>query len=251
MLVYGAQVTGKKQPLNTIGEASLTSPGEVYEFELDVEGIPDETQAITQLLQLESEVADLRVLYVETDPLTRKIRLQFTDAGPGQFSLAAALSLIPTILVVAGIILVGIIAWQIFTGPNPWVLPLLVVIGGGVTFYLLFGTQLFGQAPAAAPTRAVGTKTKQEIEHEKWSTEKEIAYSSLKEKRLQLQKLVDIKSEECKRKTERYNNLEKKYFGAKTAQKKAELKEALNEAKIERDECESKKNAVEAELARI
>lgn len=142
MLVYGNKINGTLKAATatlSLGQDVMTKPGDILQIELRTqEGFdPDlEQDAITQVLVLEKQFPDLQVLYVETCNCG-KITLQVMDKGPGQISGFALLNALPMILVLIGIVVVGYLLWQVSSGPNAWVLPVLLVVGGAVVFFFL------------------------------------------------------------------------------------------------------------------
>jgi hypothetical protein len=108
---YGLKANGRLEPI--YGTLGLSQAGQTYEARIDTQGIPDENMAITQILQLENEVPDLKVTYVETNP-DGSIIVQFRDMGPGQFAFEAVLAFLPQVLFLGGIIALGItLLWVI------------------------------------------------------------------------------------------------------------------------------------------
>lgn len=190
---FGTKVTGKRQALHASAAISVeTKPGEVYELTIYTEGIPDENTAITQVLALESQVADLKVLYVETNP-DNTITLQFMDAGPGAIALGALFTALPGFLFVAGLIIVGILAYQIYFSASSWLLPALVVIGGGLA--LIYLTSSAEKPGFLAVTGSLRHESKSETE--KKTEKKEKRQQDEAEKRLEQSKsnLSKINSE--------------------------------------------------------
>lgn len=135
---YGAKVSGR---LVAVPEAlAFTKPGDVYEIKIDTDPIADEAMVAQQLLTLEQQVADLQVLYIETCP-KGKVWMQFTDVGPGSISISGLVSLIPHIFIIVGIVVVGIMLWQVVT-TSPILIWLLALAGGAVIFYSFIGKGL-------------------------------------------------------------------------------------------------------------
>ena len=132
-MLYGAKVKGRLEPIT--GTLGISQLGAIYEVRIDTQGILDENMAITRLLQLEANVPDLQILYIETNTQDSSIILQFTDAGPGQFGLETVLAWLPQLLLLAGIIA---IAFTMF-----WVIPALQAIPQWVWYVVGIGGVLF------------------------------------------------------------------------------------------------------------
>lgn len=150
-MYYGTRIPGALKPVAV--DATATKPLEVFEIELETEGIPDEAAAIQQLLTLE-ETPDLKILYIETDQISNKITLQFMDTGPGQISFGGLFSAIPAIAILVGIVIVGIILWQLYNSNLSWLLIPLIIVGGVATLGLIFAPQLSQLRPAQIRTES-------------------------------------------------------------------------------------------------
>lgn len=153
---YGTRASGKLQPAPQV--LGMSVPSAIYEAQMETQGIPDENVAIAQVLQLEAQVPDLRVLYVETNPLTGIITVQFTDAGPGQFGLETTLAWLPQLLLVGGII-VGVIV-MFFVVPALQTIPNWVWYAVGIGGVLVAAAYLTG-AWKITPSPAASVLTQQ------------------------------------------------------------------------------------------
>jgi hypothetical protein len=88
---YGTRIAGALKPrfVESAGiDADLSVPGEVYQFDIETEGfsIEQEEQIIVQLLTLEEQTPDLKILHINADANSNVITMQFTDTGPNPFS---------------------------------------------------------------------------------------------------------------------------------------------------------------------
>jgi hypothetical protein len=176
-MLYGTKVNGRLEP-RFIETADLSSPSEIYQIDIETGGISDEAGAIQQLLTLEEQFPDLKILCIETDRNTNNIRMQFADTGPGQFSFTGLLAAIPILL---GIVFVGVIAyvfWQIYT-TNPILLWALLALGAGIAFFF------FTQGKIQFPTQPIYKKEKTLQEREQRLKEERLNYL---EKKLQEEK---------------------------------------------------------------
>lgn len=116
-MLYGSRVSGRLVPIADL--SALSKPGEVFEIHIETDGIPDEQIAIQQLLTLEQQFEDLRVLYIETD--VANIKMQITDVGPGAIDIWSVLYGLPAILIVGAIVVIALIGYQLFTTQPTWV----------------------------------------------------------------------------------------------------------------------------------
>lgn len=107
---WGQRFTGVLRPQTDLG---MTRPRTSYQVDLQTQGLTAENEglAISQLLSLEDQYPDLRILHVETNPDQQTITMQFMDAGPGQWSLTGFLSSLPTLFMVFAIGVVGYMLW--------------------------------------------------------------------------------------------------------------------------------------------
>jgi hypothetical protein len=140
---WGQRFTGVLRPQTDLG---MTRPRSSYQVDLQTQGLTSENEgiAISQLFTLEQEYPDLRILYVETNPEDQNVAIQFADVGPGQFSLAAFLTSLPSLLMFGAIIIIGYVLWS-FIQPstmNQWAIVALGAIGVGLTLYLAFWTRI-------------------------------------------------------------------------------------------------------------
>lgn len=135
-VVYGNKVSGRRVPQRL----AETKPGDVFEFQIQTAPFENEDCIITKLLTLEQSFPDLKVLYVETDP-EGMVTLQITDAGPGQISIGGVISLIPHLFILIGIVVIGIILWQVMQ-TQPYLVWLLLLAGGAVMVYYFVGKGL-------------------------------------------------------------------------------------------------------------
>lgn len=194
MATYSVRVDGRLAP-KFIDHLSVTKPGEIFEVELETEGLTPENgeQAVAQLLQLESEFEDLRVVYIDTCSLKQKVIIQFVDAGPGFISLAGVLSAIPTLLIVVGVFVLAFILYQVIL-TNPWAL-FFLALGGSVVILALLGVW------RAVPTvQGIRTQAREVARIEG----KPSALAMLREKRTSYhQILVEIRDEADKLRSDR------------------------------------------------
>lgn len=163
---YGTRIPGTLKPVAVT--ASATKPNEIFHIELETEGIPDETAIIQQLLTLE-EMPDLRVLYIETDTRASKVTVQFMDTGPGQISFGGLFSAIPAVALLVGVVIVGIVLWQLYTSNLSWLLVPLIVVGGLVVFSLVFAgplTTSMRPAQIRTDTRVANDRLRDKIQEE-------------------------------------------------------------------------------------
>jgi len=139
---YGSRVNGVLKPVPE--ELGYTQPGEVFELQMETGGIPDETAAITQLLQLEQNTPDMQILYIETNQQTGTITMQFMDKGPGAIILSGLLTSIPTLLIVGSVIIVGYFLWIVMqpTTTNQWLVIGLTTAGIGLILFMAFQDKL-------------------------------------------------------------------------------------------------------------
>ena len=172
---FGSRINGRL--VNLPATLGLTKPGDIYEVYIDTQGIPDETTAIQQLLTLEQQVPDLKVLYVQTDATTNRIVLQFIDAGPGQFGLETVLMWLPQVLIIAGIVTVAMFLFGLL--PTLQTLPswiwYIAVIGGAllVGAWLTRGVSRPAEIAAVAREKREERARKTEIKRKETETEKE------------------------------------------------------------------------------
>jgi hypothetical protein len=142
-LQFGTKVNGERHAIYaSAAESVATKPGEVYEFTIDTEGIPDENAAIAQVLELENQVADMKVLYVETHP-DNTITLQFMDTGPGSIALGGLFTLMPAIFILAGIVIAGYLVYRLYFSESGWLLPAIIIIGGAVAVFYFTSEKFF------------------------------------------------------------------------------------------------------------
>lgn len=153
-MYYGSRVNGVLKPVpETLG---YTQPGEIFELQIETQGVPDEEAAITQLLQLEQSTPDMQILYIETNRQTGTIMMQFMDKGPGDISFGGLFSTIPSLALIVGIIIVGYLLWQLYQGPQSWLIVPLMIVGGIVALYLITGEKMGVFKPS--PVRTKGEK---------------------------------------------------------------------------------------------
>jgi hypothetical protein len=250
-MLYGSRVKGQYKTLYpaTLGD---TKPGEVFDFEIEVEDFSDENAAITQILTLEQTTPDLKVLYAETNPQTRKINVQMMDTGPGSWSIAAILTNIPSLLIVAGIIVAGILVYQIYMSPTGWLLPALVIIGGGVLIYYFVGRGFVGGQDAFAPkTMKMESEAEKETREEQKAERIRIKIqkenkAALDARSVELEKIEDayskaVDEEEHKRLI--FDEAHNTYARCLQAEK-AIKKDTAKKAKM-RQECDDKRSVVD------
>lgn len=192
---YGKRVAGMYSP-KTISTLATTKPGEIYEFHVETESAFENEEAIiNQLLLLESEVKDLKITSIETVG-NNKIILQFKDAGPGAISLWGVWDVIPTLLIVVGLVVALIVVWQIWT-TQPWLL--LLGAGASVALFVLLGTKplverlpvglrtpvRIPREPSRVPSPAQITRIVQAEPREALTPKEELTRSIEKRKRLE------------------------------------------------------------------
>jgi len=158
---YGSRVNGRLVP-KFVDSLSTTKPSEIFEVAIEVDGltVANENEAITQLLTLEQQFPDMKILYVDTCTEAQKIIMQFTDVGPCFISFSGVFGAIPALFMILGIAIIGYLLWQVMQ-TNPLLLWGLAIIGGVVAFSLLFPSQLRGLTPGPIrhpkiPTTRVG-----------------------------------------------------------------------------------------------
>lgn len=155
-MLYGSRVSGRLVPIADL--SALSKPGEVFEIHIETDGIPDEQMVIQQLLTLEQQFEDLRVLYIETDGTN--IKMEVTDIGPSGWTFAGIVTAIPTVLILIGVTIGAIFLWQIVTTAHP-VLLLLVGLGGIMLFLSVAG--IWEKIPKPIQIRTKAEETKSEI----------------------------------------------------------------------------------------
>jgi hypothetical protein len=148
---FGRRFTGVLKPQLDLG---LTNAGSSYQVDLQTQNLTVENEgaAINQLLSMEQDIADLRILYVETNPDQQNITIQFMDTGPGQFSLSGFLTSLPSYMLFGAILIVGYVLWT-FMQPqtlNQWLVVALGAIGAGLVMYLA----LWGEERLPKPEQA-------------------------------------------------------------------------------------------------
>lgn len=153
---YGKFVAGKLEP-RFVESAGLSAPGGIYQADIETDGIPDEAAAIAQLLMLEEQVPDLKLLYINTNVSTGVITMQFTDLGPDSFSFIGLMGAMPVLL---GLILVAVVAYTLWTvySSSAWLLWAMLALGAGVAFfYFTSGKISMPTAPIRAPAAEART----------------------------------------------------------------------------------------------
>ena len=170
-MLYGKKVQGRL--VNVPETLGYTKPGEVYELQIDTEPFNDETSAIQQLLTLEEQVPDLKVLFIDTCP-DGKVVMQIQDVGPGSISIGGLFSLIPSVFVLIGIIVVGVMLWQVMA-QNPVLIYLLALAGGTVLFFYFIGKHI----PSPSIIRTVSTKEKKPSRYDVLDSRRKAANRSL------------------------------------------------------------------------
>lgn len=139
---YGSKINGRLIPIiATLDTLPITKPGEIFELEIQTEGITDETVVIQQLLTLEDTTTDLKILYIDTNRQNNIITMQIQDAGPAGFSLSGFLTTMPSILILMGVVVAAYLLWQLYT-QNPIWLWVIAALGGAIAFYLLLGERI-------------------------------------------------------------------------------------------------------------
>lgn len=213
---YGSKVAGRLVPIDP-NVQRLSEPQGIYEILIQTEDIPDEQMAIQQLLTLEKQFEDLRVLYVET--VGNDIRMQIIDMGPGAWSLWGIASLIPVILVSVLIIVVGLGIWQIVS-MNPIIL-FLVILGGIALVITTAGVKI--------PTpKQIRTETKDKLKGEGT----EAADANLEQTRISA-------SNQLSSATKRYQDAEKDLRGEFRKKPKNRNEELIAELKAEKAKAET------------
>lgn len=148
MIIYGAKVEGKREPVD-LNVQSASIAGGIYELIVETEPFQDNSALFDQLLSLEQIIPDLKVVYIETCQ-NGKITLQFIDVGPGQFGWEMMLAYLPQLLLVAGIIMIAASLFGVI--PELQRIPAwawyLLGIGGG----LVLVTFLMGKWKITIPT---------------------------------------------------------------------------------------------------
>lgn len=220
---YGTKVNGRLEP-HFIETADLTNAKEVYQIDIETSGIVDEAGAIDQLLTLEEQFPDLRVVYIETDRNTNTIHLQFADAGPGQFSFTGLLAAMPAILAVVFIAVLAFTLWTVYAS-NPILLWALLALGAGVAFFYLTSTQIkmpttpiYGRKPTPKPTPSVEYREEAMAERQR----ERLA----EQRRRDAEKRIEDLEDERKRKEREL----------KSAKEKKQTKPVLQKVKIIEDE---------------
>ena len=170
-MLYGKKVQGRL--VNVPETLGYTKPGEVYELQIDTEPFNDETAAIQQLLTLEEQVPDLKVLFIDTCP-GGKVVMQIQDVGPGALSIGGLFSLIPSLFIVIGIIVVGVMLWQVME-QNPVLIYLLALAGGAIMFFYFIGSKL----PAPSIVRVGPPKERKPTRYEVLESRRKAANRSL------------------------------------------------------------------------
>ena len=152
---YGRKIQGR---LVAVPESlRVSKPGEVYELHIYTdEPFEEDTALFNQLLLLEQQYPDLKVEYVETWSAEKTIVLQVKDLGPGGFAIGGIISLIPTLFILIGIVVVGYILWQTLE-TNPILLWLGALAGGVIIFYYFIGAKL--DKPTTIRTKAESDST--------------------------------------------------------------------------------------------
>lgn len=140
---YGSQIRGFLSPIN-VETAGLTNPGEAYELHIYTQEPfdADDVTIINQLYVLEQKYPDLKLQHVDVGDCRQKIKVQFKDAGPGQISLVGAISLIPHLFVMIGIIVAGVMLWSILQTAHPLLVWLAILSGGVIVFYYFIGAKI-------------------------------------------------------------------------------------------------------------
>lgn len=135
---YGLRIQGR---LVAVPESlRVSKPGEVIEFHVYTdEPFDDDKAPISQLMLLEQQYPDLKVEYVETFPVQKTVVLQVRDMGPGGFVVGGIVSLIPTVFILIGLVVVGIIAWDVIQSQADWLLWLGLFAAAGIVFYYFVG----------------------------------------------------------------------------------------------------------------
>lgn len=150
---FGTKVTGRLKPIY-VETLDLSTPGELYQVDIETEGIVDEEGAVAQLLTLEQQFPDLKIVYINTDTRSNVITIQFMDKGPGQFSFTGLIGAIPAILGIIFIAVIAFVLWQIYS-VNPIWLWALLALGAGVAFFY------FTSGHIAAPAKPIYEKKKE------------------------------------------------------------------------------------------
>jgi hypothetical protein len=252
---YGTKINGRLQPkyITALGEAgtdsNMTKPGEIYQFDIDVDQIPDETTAIQQTLTLEDKYPDLKVLYVETNPQTNKVTLQVADTG-GDWDLGGILQDLPYFFIIAGIVIVGIILWQVYQ-QNPVYLYALLLIGGAITFFILVGSQLGGGVFKPTGVKKAGLEGKTGGERQERIKQKEASI----EKRIDAHDKTMARAErlmnDCEARLEKARTTPSRYTAAEVSQISDECKEINTEQKAAIRDAENERRKAIADLAKL
>lgn len=150
---FGTKVKGKLEPVNQ-AELKLTNPYEIFQLDFETQGIPDEESLITELLALENKIEDFQLLYIETNKEKGTLTLQFADRGPGQISFAGVFGAVPALALLAGVLIVGIILWQVYSSSNSFLLVPLIVVGGVVALFLIAPSAMTGFRPVPIRTQS-------------------------------------------------------------------------------------------------
>jgi len=236
---YGTKVQGRLQfmPVASLApdETYYTQPGEVYEFQLDTEPFDNHEEAIAQLLTLEQEFADLEVVYVETC-WKGKVTLQIRDKGPGSISITGVVSLIPTIFVLIGVIVVGIMLFQVMES-SPILIWLLALAGGATIFYYFIGKYL-------PEPKKIYEKEREEV---KAATET----AKLREKQANLRQLATDEKLKWQYEKERLGKLKDLKDKAETPTQKRKIQKRLSvQEKVVKEKAQAWESARE-ELAKV
>jgi len=159
-LQYGQKIRGKLVEKHLPSERTLiataddlTVAGGVYQIDLETNGVPNPQAAIDQLLLLEDQEPDLKILHINADPKSTVITIQFMDKGPGQFSFTGLLASMPILLGLVFIVVIAYVLWTVYSS-NPLILLFLGAIGAGVAFfYFTSGKISSSSAPIYKPRK--------------------------------------------------------------------------------------------------
>jgi len=236
---FGSKVNGRLVAVPETAGDKLTNPGEVYQFDIYTENAfheQDSELIAGQLMQLENQVADLKIEYIETFPDDGIVTVQIRDAGPGQIMLSGLASLIPVLFIVIGIFVAGFILWQALE-TNPILLWLGLLAGGVIIFYTFIGGKI-------TPTQVRVSKAKDDksenFRQKLASLDKErIAYENRSEqaRHNKDQELTDVRTLQAEIK-----ELKSKRDKQKTTKDKAAVSREITKVK---DRLEAKKTKAE------
>jgi hypothetical protein len=140
-LLYGRKLRGRyvavtqTQVATAAGEDRITKPGEVYEYLIQTQDTFNDEEAIAQLLQLETQRADLKIECIETAP--KQITLQVRDIGPGGWVIGGLFSLIVPLFAIVAIVIMAVFAWQLLE-QQPGLFLLGVISVGVILFFQSF-----------------------------------------------------------------------------------------------------------------